>query len=102
MAKSGTGMRCVLCGEPNDCARAAALGASAGRMEGAVGGSAGATTGAASVGAAEEPCWCVGRTFPPALLERATAVDGGAACVCRRCLAAASAERIDAPEAAGG
>ncbi|MFO0691117.1 MAG: cysteine-rich CWC family protein [Myxococcota bacterium] len=62
-ARDGAGLRCALCGAPNDC------------------GLAGGETGA--------PCWCVGRTFPAALLERARAVDGGAACVCRVCLAAA-------------
>lgn len=66
-ARDGAAMRCSLCGEPNECARAAAACAGSG---------------------ADEPCWCFGRTFPPALLARATAADGGRACVCRRCLAA--------------
>lgn len=70
-ASDGAGMRCTLCGEPNDCAQAAVAARGKGEAR------------------AAEPCWCVGRAFPRALLERAAAVDGGAACICRRCLAAA-------------
>jgi len=69
-ARPDDGCRCPTCGEPNACALAAA------GVEGA----------AARAG---EPCWCVGLAFPPALLARATARDGGRACVCRRCLEAA-------------
>ncbi|MBK7949877.1 MAG: cysteine-rich CWC family protein [Deltaproteobacteria bacterium] len=76
-------MRCVLCGAPNDCAQAAKGDATAG-------------SGPA------EPCWCVGRSFPSALLARATAADGGAACVCRRCLAEAEAEATEATRMTGG
>lgn len=68
--REGDALRCPICGEPNACALAAARG------EG----------GAAQTVA---PCWCVGRSFAPALLARATARDGGRACVCRRCLEAA-------------
>ena len=54
--------RCVICGEPNDCALA---------REG---------------DASKEPCWCVGKAFPADLRERATTRDGGESCICRRCL----------------
>ncbi|MEZ4332303.1 MAG: cysteine-rich CWC family protein [Myxococcota bacterium] len=65
---AAAGARCPLCGGANDCARSAR--------------SAGPPAEAA-------PCWCVERRFPPSLLERARARDGGAACVCRACLEAA-------------
>jgi hypothetical protein len=55
--------RCVLCGGPNDCALA--------------------RPGAAS---SDAPCWCVDRVFPARLSERASERDGGASCICRRCL----------------
>ncbi|MEZ4282881.1 MAG: cysteine-rich CWC family protein [Myxococcota bacterium] len=73
--------RCALCGEPNDCAlaRRAADGIDAG--EG----------GCDRGGADAAPCWCRPQRFPAALLARARARDGGAACVCRRCLEAALA-----------
>ena len=58
--------RCVLCGGPNECALARSSGE--------------------SVGASKAPCWCVSESFPAALLERAAARDGGASCICRRCL----------------
>ena len=57
----GDRSRCALCGEPNDCALARA-----------------ATDGT-------ERCWCVDVDFPAELRERATAADGGASCICRRC-----------------
>jgi hypothetical protein len=55
--------RCVLCGQPNDCALA---------REGQPG---------------DGPCWCVDETFPTSLRERARAKDDGASCICRACLA---------------
>ncbi|HEB90107.1 MAG TPA: hypothetical protein ENI85_11090 [Deltaproteobacteria bacterium] len=58
--------RCVLCGGPNECALARSSGGSA--------------------GASKAPCWCVSERFPAALLDRAAARDGGASCICRRCL----------------
>jgi len=54
--------RCVLCGEPNECALA---------RPGADG---------------TERCWCVDRIFPAELTERATATDAGGSCICPRCL----------------
>jgi hypothetical protein len=54
--------RCVLCGEPNECALA--------RDQADAG----------------EPCWCVGQSFPRTLRVRATEQDGGESCICRRCL----------------
>ena len=60
--------RCPLCGEPNACALAGE------RVD------------------RESPCWCVGKAFPDSLRERAADADGGAACICRGCLARAQAE----------
>ncbi|MCP4908590.1 MAG: cysteine-rich CWC family protein [bacterium] len=34
-----------------------------------------------------ERCWCVGRVFPETLTTLAKERDGGAACICRACLA---------------
>ncbi len=59
---------CSLCGAPNDCALA---------REGADGDG--------------PPCWCVDRLFPESLLARARVLDGGKACICRRCLEASGA-----------
>lgn len=56
--------RCPLCGEPNACVMAS------------------------PDADPEEKCWCVDRTFPALLTDRATALDGGAACVCAACLEA--------------
>lgn len=57
---------CVLCGAPNDCVMAK-------RATGI---------------AIDDPCWCVSEEFPKALSERATERDGGASCICLRCLEA--------------
>ncbi len=65
--------RCPLCGASNACAVARA--------------------GAAAAETAE-PCWCVGRRFPAALVALARERDGGEACICRRCLEAASAPAL--------
>ncbi len=61
---------CVICGEANDCALA---------REGE---------------ASKQSCWCVGKAFPAALRERATARDGGESCICRRCLDSSQLEGI--------
>ncbi|HPG28429.1 MAG TPA: cysteine-rich CWC family protein [Myxococcota bacterium] len=68
------GDRCPLCGEPNACAIAAVGGSGA----------------SAARGSSGEPCWCVDARFPESLVQRATAVDGGRRCICRRCLEAAT------------
>jgi hypothetical protein len=60
-----TGARCSLCGGPNECARA--LGNPRAPDSG-------------------ERCWCFERRFPTSLLVRASERDGGAACICQRCL----------------
>jgi hypothetical protein len=70
--------RCVLCGGPNDCAL---------ERPGEDGDE------------AAQPCWCVGRVFPTVLVDRATRRDGGASCICRRCLEAASPTASDEPDA---
>lgn len=84
--------RCPLCGGANACVRAARGRDAASGPDASSGG-----------GAGEAACWCVARRFPPALLERARRLDGGAACVCRGCVDAAevrgaagsgSAERV--------
>ena len=59
---------CPLCRRPNGCAMAAA--------------------GAERAGA--PPCWCVAAVFAPAALAQASALDGGAACLCAACAAGAS------------
>jgi len=74
--------RCVLCGGPNDCALAKR----------------GADDGAEN---ADEPCWCVDRRFPADLLERASARDEGASCICRSCLEAGSGSESDPASARG-
>jgi hypothetical protein len=51
---------CPLCRRPNGCAVAAGA-------------------------AAATPCWCVGARLDAAALARATAADGGSACVCAAC-----------------
>jgi hypothetical protein len=61
---------CPLCRGSNACVMAAAD---------AAGDSNGAT-----------PCWCVAAVIAPAALARASALDGGAACLCAACAAAAS------------
>jgi len=58
---------CPLCGGPNGCAMAAA-GVDQDRAA---------------------PCWCVAAVIAPAALSRARALDGGAACLCAACAAAA-------------
>jgi len=63
--------RCVLCGRPNDCALA---------RDGTP---------------ADGPCWCVDESFPPPLLDRAQAKDGGASCICRDCLAREASDGED-------
>ena len=55
---------CVLCGEPNDCAMAKR---EAGEKS-------------------EDPCWCALQSFPETLTKKADEVDGGASCICLRCL----------------
>jgi hypothetical protein len=35
------------------------------------------------------PCWCVTASLDPGALARASALDGGASCVCAACAAAA-------------
>ncbi len=62
--------RCVLCGGPNACV-----------MERRARGE-----------QVDDPCWCVGRTFPSAITERASERDGGASCLCQACLEAAGEE----------
>ena len=57
---------CVLCAGPNDCVMAK-------REAGEE---------------AEDPCWCVGQSFPDALTKKANKVDGGASCICLSCLEA--------------
>jgi len=91
MANAASTARCPLCGGANDCARAAretGSGAGAGARAGA--GAGGRAAGDAAARDGEAPCWCVARAFPSSLLRRADARDGGAACVCARCLDAAS------------
>jgi hypothetical protein len=39
-------------------------------------------------GDAASPCWCVAAAIDPATLARASALDGGRACVCAACAAA--------------
>ena len=56
---------CPLCRRPNGCAMAAADGGSD----------------------AASPCWCVAAAIDPATLARASALDGGMACVCAACAA---------------
>lgn len=70
--------RCALCGGPNDCAL---------ERSGEGGDE------------AAQACWCVGRDFPTVLVDRATRRDGGASCICRRCLEAASPVASDEPDA---
>ena len=60
--------RCPLCGQPNDCARAAQPD---------------------SKGA----CWCVKETFPPELCARVPEKARRCACICQRCLAEAQREK---------
>lgn len=71
--------RCVLCGGPNECAMVSRS------HEDPVEAGEGDPSGTG------EPCWCVGRDFPQALTERATALDRGGSCICRRCLEGKSA-----------
>lgn len=52
--------RCPLCSGPNRCALA-------------------------TPDSKGEPCWCVGREFPPALLDRS---PDRTACICEACLEA--------------
>ena len=60
--------RCPLCGQPNDCARAAQPD---------------------SKGA----CWCVKETFPPELCARVPEKARRCACICQPCLAEALREK---------
>lgn len=60
--------RCPLCGEPNRCAM---------ELE-------------RETGQKQGPCWCVGATFGPELLQRVPAAAAGQACICARCAAAAA------------
>lgn len=62
--------RCVLCGGPNACV-----------MERRARGE-----------TVEEPCWCVARVFPASVKAKADERDGGASCLCERCLDAAAVE----------
>jgi hypothetical protein len=57
--------RCVICGGPNECALAGADGKG---------------------DKSDARCWCVEESFPMPLLDTANAKDGGASCICRRCL----------------
>ena len=54
--------RCILCGEPNECALASGDAKS------------------------DETCWCVGESFPAILLATAASRDDGESCICRACL----------------
>jgi len=62
-ASIGTASLCPLCRRANGCALAAAAGGQA----------------------VATPCWCVTAAMAPAALARASAIDGGAACVCAAC-----------------
>lgn len=86
---------CVLCGQPNDCALAKAANSESEQNCGAgqSGQSREVADGRPEGGSCKEvngPCWCVGKTFPPALLAKATALDQGAGCICRGCLSRAA------------
>ncbi|MEI7821487.1 MAG: cysteine-rich CWC family protein [Verrucomicrobiota bacterium] len=60
--------KCPLCGQPNDCARAAQQDC-------------------------KSACWCVKETFPPELLARVPEQARGCACICKQCLAEAQREK---------
>ncbi len=83
--------RCVLCGEPNDCALARRGGGELGEPGEPSEPSESREGGGDLAGEDAAPCWCRPLRFPPALLARARTLDGGTACVCRRCLEAALA-----------
>ncbi len=61
---------CPRCGQPNDCAPA-------------------------RTGDFTTPCWCVDVVADPAVLAALPAAMRGGACLCRRCLTATRAGRID-------
>ncbi len=60
--------RCPLCGEPNRCAM---------ELE-------------RETGQPQGPCWCVGATFSPELLQQVPVASAGEACICARCASAAA------------
>ena len=64
--------RCVFCGGPNACVMER-------RARGEI---------------VDDPCWCVARVFPLEVTERASAVDGGASCICEACLDAAGEAEV--------
>lgn len=67
--------RCLVCGEPNDCALAKRSDAGAER--------------------GETSCWCVAEDFPRELVQRLSALAESPRCVCRACLARYRAGDLD-------